>query len=199
MLDWAPYYRLNDPAQCWQFIYQASLDEIHKTVSSYRNIYKKKLKPIWMDDYLLHLVNERDTQFKKARRTDVHSDWADEKLLRNLVKKGINEARANYVKANLDTYKNDSKKVWLKLKEILPDKINSNKFNLVDQMTRQKIDVPVIDTANYINRFFSEVGPKLAEKLQDSDWQNTMDLVHSTFNLNRTNSDDVRKLVKQSV
>ena len=62
-------------------------------------------------------------------------------------------------------------------------------------MTRQKIDV--IDTANYINRFFHEVGPKLAEKLQDSDWQNTMDPVHSTFNLNRNNSDDVHKLVKQ--
>ena len=111
------------------------------------------------------------------------------------MKKGINKARANYVKANLDTYKNDSKKFWLKLKEILPDKINSNKFNLVDQMTRQKIDVT--DTANYINRFFSEVGPKLAEKLKESDWQNTMDPVHSTFNLNPTNSDDVRKLVKQ--
>ena len=62
-------------------------------------------------------------------------------------------------------------------------------------MTRQKIDVT--DTANYINRFFSEVGPKLAEKLKESDWQNTMDPVHSTFNLNPTNSDDVRKLVKQ--
>ena len=60
-------------------------------------------------------------------------------------------------------------------------------------MTRQKIDVT--DTANY--RFFSEVGPTLAEKLHDSDWQNTMDPVHSTFSLNRTNSDDVRKLVKQ--
>ena len=95
-----------------------------------------------MDDYLLHLVNERDIQFKKARRTNVPSDWAGAKVLRNLVKKGINKARANYVKANLDTYKNDSKKFfWLKLKEILPDKINSNKFNLVDQMTRQKIDV----------------------------------------------------------
>ena len=91
--------------------------------------------------------------------------------------------------------KTDPRKFWLKLKEILPDKINSNKFNLVDQMTRQKIDVT--DTANYINRFFSEVGPKLAEKLKESDWQNTMDPVHSTFNLNPTNSDDVRKLVKQ--
>ena len=58
-----------------------------------------------MDDYLLHLVNERDIQFKKARWTNVPSDWADAKLLRNLVKKGINKARANYVKANLDTYK----------------------------------------------------------------------------------------------
>ena len=40
----------------------------------------KKLKPIWVDDYLLHLVNERDRQFKKARRTNVHSDWADAKI-----------------------------------------------------------------------------------------------------------------------
>ena len=35
------------------------------------------------------------------------------------------------------------------------------------------------------------------ETIIDSDWPNTMDPVHSTFNLNRTNSDDVRKLVKQ--
>ena len=103
-----------------------------------------------MDDYLLHLINERDKLFKKAKLTKKDEDCSK---ARNLVKKGVNKARSDFVKSKLNAYKNDSRKFWKHLKEVFPDDTKTaKKIKLVNQQNGQPIEEG--STAEYINSFF---------------------------------------------
>ena len=143
-LDWNEFYTLNDPSQCWQFMYNAILDEIDRQCPI-KEITLKKVKPMWMNDYLLYLVNERDKKFKRAKQTDNREDWLEARKLRNLTK-GVDKAGADFIKSNLNSCKNDSKKFWKQLREILPNDKSNKRFGLVDQSSGHRVEEN--DTAN---------------------------------------------------
>ena len=163
-------------------MYNAILDEIDRQcpILIIKEITLKKVQPMWTNDYLLYLVNDRDKKFKRAKQTDNREEWLEARKLRNLTKKGVDKARADFTKSNLNSCKNDSKKFWKELREILPNDKSNKRFGLVDQSSRHRVEEN--NTANYINKYFSEVGPELASKFKGNQWQNTLDQVSSLFN-----------------
>ena len=149
-----------------------------------------------MDDYLLHLINERDKLFKKAKLTKKDEDCSKARKLRNMVKKGVNKARSDFVKSKLNAYKNDSRKFWKHLKEVFPgDTKTAKKIKLVNQQNGQLIEED--STAEYINSFFCDVGPQLAQQFENSTWTNTLDKTQCNFHLVETTVAEVYKVINQ--
>ena len=59
---------------------------------------------------------------------------------------------------------NDSKKFWRNIHDIWPNKKTTTPtITLFDQTT--KIEIKQEDTADYINRFFTGIGPTFAQNL----------------------------------
>ena len=93
-------------------------------------------------------------------------DWNLARRLRNECVTKIRKAKCDFVKNEMHTNMNDSKRFWRNVKEIWPNKkANSPKITLIDQET--KTEIRQEDTANYIYHFFTNIGPSLAQNLNE--------------------------------
>ena len=73
----------------------------------------------------------------------------------------IRKAKSDFITSELENNRNDSKKIWKNIKNVLPLNEKSNKkISLLEPDTLQEILDG--DTANYINTFFANIGPNLA-------------------------------------
>ena len=84
--------------------------------------------------------------------------------MRNNVGKLIEDAKKNYLNDEFLATKNDPKKFWRNINSIIPNnnkKKEKSKIFLKDDMGK---DVEENNTSNYINEFFSNIGPNLAKK-----------------------------------
>ena len=71
----------------------------------------------------------------------------------------------DYYRSEFEKYKNDIKKTWKKINEIITKKRNSsdlpNHFFDNDKILTNNIDI-----ANCFNNFFAKVGPSLAKSIR---------------------------------
>ena len=103
----------------------------------------------------MELIRDTDLALKNVARR-----------LRNECVTKMRRAKCDFVKNEMNTNTNVSKKIWRNVKEIWPNKkANSPKITLIDQDTKNEIRQE--DTANYINQFFTNVGPSLARNLTE--------------------------------
>ena len=121
----------------------------------------KKYKEPWLNQELLELIKDKDIYLKKAKRTRLQRDWDVARRYRNDCLAKIRKAKSEYIKSELDFNKNDSKKFWKNIHEILPSNNKSNKKILLTKPELHE-DVLDADTAEYINDFFANIGPNLA-------------------------------------
>ena len=124
----------------------------------------KQEKEQWITPPLLELIKDKDNAMKRAKRRNDPELWKIAKSLRNRCTKRLRQARADFIKESLDNNMGNSKKFWKNIQEVLPNK-NSNSsgsFCLFDTGKNEMIDPG--DTANYINEFFTNIGPKLAQQ-----------------------------------
>ena len=105
-------------------------------------------------------------------------------------------AKSNFIKDNLNNYKNDSKKFWKSLSDILPSKSNkiSQKIFLKDTMNNQITDDKI--AANMMNDFFTSIGPNLAMNMTDP-WVYTGDECPNIIQDIHTDSVEVLKYLKE--
>ena len=77
----------------------------------------------------------------------------------------VEQAKANFLKEQQVELANDLKKFWRLVKSIVPSKKRkSSNISLVDRNNEEEeLNVNEADTADYINSFFSGIGPKLAK------------------------------------
>ena len=58
------------------------------------------------------LTHDKERFTKKAKRTNNVEDWRQAKIARNLTKKTLKNAKADFIKENLERNKGDSKRFW---------------------------------------------------------------------------------------
>ena len=121
---------------------------------SYYNI------PDWINSDLRDLNRDHDYFYKKkAKRTGIEGDWNNAKYLKNVANLGVPKAKATYVRAKLEEQANDGANFWREVKKIYPSsksKSSRSKIQLVSPDTNEHI--PELDTADYINDYFTNVG-----------------------------------------
>ena len=93
----------------------------------------------------------------------------------------------------LDDNKNESKTYWESVNSLFKPKDSSKKFHLVDQVSKTQIAPE--ETADYINDFFVNIGPKLARDYTRP-WKPPSNTVPLTFELLPVEVNTVSKVAK---
>ena len=167
------------------------------------NKYKHKLNP-WMTTGILHSIKFRDKLYKKLKSIPHSSDdYAINKtnLLNysKILQQTLRRAKFSYHKDLFTKFKDDSKKTWQHINDILCRKKVSTEFPeffLVD-------DCPIYDKnhiANRFNNFFVNVGPSFSERIpepRDLSYKNYLTkVITSRFNFDMVNSSDIHKTIQ---
>ena len=97
------------------------------------------------------------------------------------------------MKDNLLSFKNDSKKFWRTIHEVVPNnKKKTSKTNLINQTTSTPI--PSNEVSNFINNYFASIGADLAKNL-NSKWTYEGLTLPQMFNFNLITPDELNKQV----
>ena len=128
-----------------------------------------KRKEPWLNRQLLEILIDKDRSLRQAKRTNNEDDWNIARYFRNQAKLLVRQAKAEYFKEQLDMNKKNPKKFWHTVADVLNTTCNKKPrptINLTDQ--NSGIKVPESETANYINRYFANIGPNLAAHLTET-------------------------------
>ena len=180
-----------DPGTLWDTIVENITNSINPMCPLKRFTVRMSEKP-WFTNEILEQIQDKDRALKRAKKkTGKSDDWKLAKRLRNDCLATIRGAKSNVIQNELNTNWNDSKKFWQHVNTILPQNSDRSLIKLNDNgHPLDKDEVP-----DFINDYFSNIGPKLAETLNEPWVYNGM---HSENQLPDivTNEDEVKSLIK---
>ena len=124
----------------------------------------KQVKKPWITPRLLELIKDKDKALKTAKLSKNPDLWSEAKRMRIACTNRLRKAKADFIKEQLGTHSNDQKKIWKHIQEVLPSNAHgSGSISLFDD-NKQIIETE--NTANYINQYFTDIGPNLARSCQ---------------------------------
>ena len=133
------------------------------------NRYQHKLNS-WITEDLLASIKRKDFLYKQYK--SISSNNPNFEIFRNLfkqyekrLKNRISFAKKNYYKQQFDKFKGDIKNTWAVIKEVLHK--NKCKKNMPTKFQANgKIIEGDLKIASEFNKFFTDIGPKLASELK---------------------------------
>ena len=165
-LDWSDYFSSTSSDKAWELL-EKKIKLVLDRSCPIRNFRINKVKENWLPNEVLEQIKDKDYFLSKAKITNDPDDWRIARMLRNRVINLTRYAKADYIKSNLEIHKDDPKKYWKIIKDILPDGQKNKKLIALKDDTDSSIDHD--KTAAFINKFFVSIGPKLAESF-DKEW-----------------------------
>ena len=118
-----------------------------------------------MNNGILEAIYDKDQAWKQAKKSGDMDDINLAKQLRNETKDKIRRAKRDFIQDELDNDLGSSKRFWKNVNLILPARDNGTTIRLVDQVNGSAVDEK--STPDYMNNFFTDIGPKLASKFGD--------------------------------
>ena len=158
--DWTEFYELDNPDLCWEYLIDTINEKIDVMCPLKKRMVRDKNEP-WLTNEILEAIYDKDRAWKKAKKTKDNDDVTHAKRLRNEVKNMVKQAKANFVQDYLEDEGTSSKKFWEKVQYVTNSKSHSPQINMVDIQTGHPISKS--ETPEYINNFFTNIGPKLAQ------------------------------------
>ena len=162
--DWNQFYGAMDPSVCWGILegkIKTYLD-VHCPLKSFR---VNEARDPWVTNELLEEIKDKDLLLRIARRSGREEDWAVAKRVRNRVGRLVEQTKADFLKEQQVELADDPKKFWRLVKSIVPGKNKGrSKVTLIDREIGpdgENVDESLV--ADFINNFFSNIGPKLAK------------------------------------
>ena len=145
-----------------------------------------------MTNELLEFIKDKD-EYARIAKISKKEDLLLAKQHQKLVNKYIRQAKASYIKDNLLSLKNDSKKFWRTIHEVVPNnKKKTSKTNLINQTTSTPI--PSNEVSSFINNYFVSIGADLAKNF-NSKWTYEGPTLPQMFNFNLITLDELNKQV----
>ena len=167
--DWNAFDNSITATAKWNCLLQTIRENIDR-MCPLKTFKIKQDKEPWLSNQLIELIKDKDYALKRAKSTKDPVLWNEAKRLRNNCTRRLRDARADYIKENLENNMGNQKKFWKNIQNVIPSskKKNIGNFKLTDQVSG--IDIDENDTAQYINDFFVNIGPNLASKC-DQPWR----------------------------
>ena len=166
--------------------------------------YKHKISP-WITFTIIKSIKEKDRLYVKWKKTNPDSQKYLE--LENLfhshctiLQKSIREAKQKYYHQQFENFKSNIKKTWAKINEILSNKKKDSELPSYfcdgnNILTKSE------DIADCFNRFFCNIGPKLANSIQGPPGKSYQDYLKqnilSSFSFSTVDTDFVQKMISE--
>ena len=122
-------------------------------------------KPKWLNNDIILLMKERDRCLSQYAKTRLEKDKKDMRKARNITNLAVKNARAEFIKEQLEFYKNDAKKSWKNIATVIPKNKSgvTQNFNNIHDDNNDIIGQEHL--AEHVNRYFSDIGLKLDEHI----------------------------------
>jgi hypothetical protein len=210
MTDWASLvdFDINtSPIISYDQQFSGKLDELfnhHFPLKREKFKKYKHKKTKWITPQILEKIRHRDIMYKKLMNAKKREDFSklsqdlaeENKTLKSLIRK----AKRDYYQTEFDKNKNNIKKTWDTISDILnKSKLHKDFPNYFNINGNHISDVKDIST--YFNKFFITIGPKLASeinatgKIPYSNYLKSLN-IKSKFNFTRIEEDEVAKILR---
>ena len=168
--NWNEYWQFDNPDDCWEYMVKVIEKYLDPVCPVRRRRVRNSGEP-WLCNEILEAIFDKDQAWKRAKLSKNADDVLVAKRLRNQVKDMIRRAKRDFVQEELDNDELSTRKFWEKLNYVLPTKDKSSSIRLINKENMEIIDED--NLPNYVNHFFTGIGPKLAVKFPD-EWVNTI-------------------------
>ena len=190
--DWGELYTSSNANDNWEIITNRISVEINRTCPL-RDFKVKSKRDTWINNEILEKIKDKDQARQRAKASGLPADWRTAAREKNEVRQIIRRAKTDYIKGNLEQHK-DANKFWQIIGELVPtNKSKRGKINLVDKGTDQPIKEE--DTATFINKYFTEIGPNLAKNF-NTPWSYDGKLTDNVIADIFTTEEEIVKLCK---
>ena len=150
-------------SQKWK-LYINNIEKVIDEMCPLKFFKTKAIRDPWVTDELIAMIKDKDGALKRAKRTNNPKCWRIARRLRNDCLKYTRNAKAEFVKSELNENAGDSKKFWKNINSFLkPDISKTTNSDLFDQSDGQQVRFE--DTANF--KYFAHIGPNLARQFSD--------------------------------
>jgi len=148
----------------------------------------KHHKTPWITDGIIKSIKYRDKLYLKLKKTSPSSEMYSARKINlqtynRILKQSIRQAKRLYYHSSFDKYKNDMKQTWAIIKNIMNRsgrKTDLPKHFLVDGKYISDPDL----ISNSFNKYFTEIGPKLAGNITNTTNKTYIDFLKPTCSLN---------------
>ena len=165
--NWDNLQDINNVDRKWAYLHK-TISDILDEMCPIKKFKINKIKQPWITPQLLELIKDKDFKLAKAKRSKLPADWMEARKIRNFCTKRLRNAKAEFIRDKMIATGGDQKKFWKNIQDIIPNtKKSQNLISLINENTGEVI--PENQTANFINDFFLNIGPKLAAPL-DREW-----------------------------
>ena len=165
------------------------------------NKYKHK-RTKWITHGIIKSIKYRDKLYKKLHNTPLYSTEYNNininlKTYNRILKQSIRLSKNLYYQSCFNNYKNDIKKTWCTIKEILNNKkfLDLPSHFMINGVLESKLE----NITNAFNKYFIEIGPNLASKITQPPEQSFKDYltdpVTNEFNFELVDTDEVLKTI----
>lgn len=181
------------PDKAWDILYNVIL-QFANLHCPYKMFTSKKVKPPWLTDEILEFLKQRDQLYKEIKSTDDNDGWANLHTLRNKCTHLIAKAKQNFILMKLEEHSGDTQKFWYLINSVF---IGTSDAHVSDvNLTDPETGLPVHDAQipNYMNEFLTTSGAKLADKLPDIPFRNTVKDFLTTLKFKRITVEETNKL-----
>ena len=193
-MNWETFDNENDVNKAWEIMF----NYIKKTADELcplKHFRIAQVKEAWITCELLEMIKEKDSALARAKRTKSENDFQRARQLRNEVIRRLRTARADYIKNNLQESRGDTKKFWKNISDILPARKSSqrNSIRLTNQTSNDTI--PEHECADYINSFFTSIGPELSRTFNTT-WKYDSKILRETMADLDCTEEEILKLIR---
>ena len=160
-------------------------------------------KSKWITLGLINSIKFRDKLYKRLHRYPNNSEEFNSAKINlqtynRILKQNIRQAKKLHYQAHFNKIKNDMKKTWIAVKEILNK--NSRKLELPSYFIINNVQVcNQANIANEFNSFFTHIGPRLASKIEVPKGKSFKDYLNDpvvqNFEFKPVDTDSVRMVI----
>ena len=94
--NWDMFWLMDDPNECWDFIYKTITSELNKTCPLKTRKVRQSNEP-WITNEIPGTIYDKDPAWKLAKRTGDPEEVTNARRLRNSVKDIIRRAKKDFI------------------------------------------------------------------------------------------------------
>ena len=165
-LDWEHFLEIEDPEILWD-IMEGRLEREIEKMCPMKSFKVANIREPWITNEAIEAIKDKDRALKKAKRSG-KGDWLEAKRIRNRVGRDLELLRSEFLKQKQEEHKTDHKKFWRVLGDIFPSKKSGSPTGPIWLKDKEKgLEVAAEQVPDFINKFFVNIGPKLASDKND--------------------------------